>query len=142
MISVSLFLFVQMANFILLIFILNAILYKPIRNILLERKKKIQGFEESIETCQRDADESEQTFKGKMSGARMKGVQEKDALKQAGEEQQRQLTEEISQKAQADLEAVRAQIAKDAGAARDKLKVEIKAFSGAIAEKILGRAVA
>lgn len=36
MISVSPFiLLVQMANFILLIFILNAVLYKPIRNILI-----------------------------------------------------------------------------------------------------------
>ena len=63
MISVSPFLFVQMANFILLIFILNAILYKPIRNSLIERKKKIQDAEEAIEGAKRRADEAGQTFK-------------------------------------------------------------------------------
>ena len=141
MISVSPFLFVQMANFILLIFILNAILYKPIRNSLIERKKKIQGAEEAIEGAKRNADEAGQTFKTKMGDAKMKGHQEKEALKQAGQEEEKRLLDEINQKAQAELEAVRAQIAKDAESARGKLKGEMKGFSAAIAEKILGRAV-
>lgn len=141
MISVSPFLFVQMANFILLIFILNAILYKPIRNSLIERKKKIQGAEEAIEGAKRSADEAGQTFKTKMGDAKMKGHQEKEALKQAGQEEEKRLVDEINQKAQAELEAVRAQIAKDAESARGKLKGEMKGFSAAIAEKILGRAV-
>jgi len=134
-------LFVQMANFIVLIFILNAVLYKPIRNILIERKKKTQGLQGAIEGCQRGVAESEQTFKAKMSEARTKGVQEKEALKQAGQEEERQFIDEINQKAQADLETVRAQIAKDAEDVRGKLKSEADAFSAAIAEKILGRAV-
>jgi F-type H+-transporting ATPase subunit b len=141
MISVSPFLFVQMANFILLIFILNAILYKPIRNSLIARKKKIQDANEAIEGAKRSADEAGQTFKTKMGDAKMKGHQEKEALKQAGQEEEKRLVAEINQKAQAELEAVRAQIAKDAESARGQLKGEIKAFSAAIAEKILGRAV-
>ncbi len=141
MIEVSPFLFVQMVNFILLIFILNAILYKPIRNILIERKKKVQGLEESIESSQSDAAESGQAFKAKMGEAKMKGYQEKQALKEAGQEEENRLIEEINQEAQADLEAVRAQIAKDAEAAKGKLQAEVKVFSATIAEKILGRAV-
>lgn len=141
MISVDWTLFLQMANFIALIFILNAVLYKPIRKILIERKKKIQGAEESIKGDQQDAAETMQTFQTKIGEAKMKGHQQKEALKEAGQKEERRLVDEINQKAQADLEAVRVQIAKDAGAARDKLKSEVKAFSSAIAEKILGRAV-
>jgi len=134
-------LFLQMGNFILLIFIMNAILYKPIRRMLMERKKKIQGYKEGIEGFERDASESEQTFQAKISEARQQGVQEKEGLKQVGEEEERRITTEINEKAQAELEAVRAQIAKDAENARRGLKKDIKAFSAAIAEKILGRAV-
>lgn len=141
MISVDISLFIQMANFIFLIFILNAILYRPIRNMLIERKKKIQGYEEDIGAFQRGAAESEETFQAKISEAKMKGVHEKETLKQAGQEEEKRLISEINQKAQADLETVRAQIAKDAEDARRRLKAEIKAFSAAIAEKILGRAV-
>jgi F-type H+-transporting ATPase subunit b len=134
-------LFVQIANFIVLIIILNVILYKPVRQILIERKKRIQGYKEGIETLQRDSSESEQTFQAKISGARQQGVQEKDALKQTGQEEEKRLVDEINQKAQAELEAARAQIAKDAEDARRGLEVEVKAFSAAISEKILGRAV-
>ena len=141
MISVDYTLFIQMANFIMLIFILNAILYKPIRKILIERKKKIQGYKEGIEGLQRDASESEETFQAKIGEAKTKGFQEKETLKQTGQEEEKQLISEINQKAQTELEAVRGQIAKDAEVARRGLQRDIKVFSAAIAEKILGRAV-
>lgn len=134
-------LFVQIGNFILLIFIMNAILYKPIRQILIERKRKVQGYKEGIEAIQRDASESEQSFQAKVSEARQQGVQQKEALKQTGQEEEKRLIDEINQKAQAELEVVRAQIAKDAEDARRGLEKEIETFSGTIAEKILGRAV-
>jgi F-type H+-transporting ATPase subunit b len=141
MIDVGGFLFVQMANFILLILILNAILYKPIRNILIERKKKIQGAEQAIEALQGGAAESEQTFQAKVGEAKTKGFQEKEAMQQDGQEEEKRLINELNEKAQADLEEVRAQIVKDAEAARAKLKGEVETFSAAIAQKILGRAV-
>ncbi len=141
MISVDYTFFIQMANFIFLIFIMNAILYKPIRKILIERKKKIQGYKEGIEGLQRDASEKEETFQAKIGEAKVQGFQEKEALKQTGQEEEKQLISEINQKAQAELEAVRGQIAKDAEVARRGLQRDIKVFSAAIAEKILGRAV-
>ena len=134
-------LFVQMGNFILLIFILNAILYKPIRQILIERKNKIQGYKEGIDTLQQDASESEKSFQANISEARQQGVREKENLKQAGQDEEKQITDEINRKAQAELEAVRAQIVKDAEDARRGLEKEIEVFSGTIVEKILGRAV-
>ena len=134
-------LFLQMGNFILLIFILNAILYKPIRQILIERKNKIQGYKEGIDTLQQDASESEKSFQANISEARQQGVREKEALKQTGQEEEKQITDEINRKAQAELEAVRAQIVKDAEDARRGLEKEIEVFSGTIFEKILGRAV-
>ena len=141
MISVDSSVFIQMANFVVLIFILNAILYKPIRKILIERKKKIQGYEEGIQALHDDAAESEQTFQAKVGEAKTKGFQEKEALKQAGQEEEKRLIDELNEKAQADLEAVRAQIAKDAEDARSRLQADTEAFSAAIVEKILGRAV-
>jgi F-type H+-transporting ATPase subunit b len=134
-------LLVQMANFILLIFILNAVLYKPIRKILLERKKKIAGMEQAVASAQEGAAESQQAFKVKMSEAKMKGHQEKEALKEAARAEERKLVAEISEMAAKDLEAVRAQIAKQAQEAKKKLQGEIETFSASIAEKILGRAV-
>jgi F-type H+-transporting ATPase subunit b len=134
-------LFLQIANFLVLIFVLNAILYKPIRRILAERQAKIRGLEEGISTAQNEAVEAQQNFKEKMSGARAKGNEEKDKLKQAGEEEQKRIIGEVNEATQKELENVRTQLAKDMEQAKSKLQDEIKSYSASIAEKILGRAV-
>jgi membrane protein implicated in regulation of membrane protease activity len=41
---------IQIINFLLIIWILNLILYRPIRNIVRQRKEKIDGLELIIET--------------------------------------------------------------------------------------------
>lgn len=134
-------LLLQIANFIILILLLNAVLYKPIRNMLIERQKTINRFEDEINTAQQAAADSEDAFKTQIGDAKMKGFKEKEALKESGENEEKRLINELNEKAQAELEAVRTQIAKDAAAARDKLKAQAQAFSVAIAEKILGRSV-
>ncbi len=134
-------LFLQIANFLVLIFVLNVILYKPIRKILAERQAKIRGLEEGISTAENEAVEAQKSFKEKMSSARAKGNEEKDKFKQAGEEEQKRIIGEVNEAAQKELENVRAQVAKDVEQAKSKLQDEIKGYSAAIAEKILGRAV-
>ncbi len=134
-------LLLQLVNFIALIIILNAVCYKPIRSILTERKKKIQGYEQDIDALQQEADESDQTFQTKMGEAKAKGFQEQEALKESGHEEEKRLIDEINQKAQADLAAVRTQVAKEAEDARRSLKADVEVFSAAIAQRILGRAV-
>jgi F-type H+-transporting ATPase subunit b len=134
-------LLLQIANFIVLILILNAVLYKPIRKILIERQKTINRFEGDIDTLQTGTAESDEAFTSGIGAAKTKGFKEKEALKEAAQEEEKRLIQEINEKAQADLAAVRAQIAKEAESARDKLRAQAGAFSAAIAEKILGRSV-
>jgi len=134
-------LFLQIANFLVLVFILNAVLYKPIRKILADRQAKIRGLEAGISTAENEAVEAENSFKEKMSGARVKGNEEKDKFKQAGEEEQKRIIGEVNEASQKELENVRAQVVKDVEQAKSKLQEEIKGYSAAIAEKILGRAV-
>lgn len=134
-------LFIQIVNFILIIWILNIVLYKPIRNILIQRKEKIAGLGQNIETITRDAKEKDDAFALGIKEARNKGLKEKEALLQEGADEERDIIENINQKAQADLAEVREKIVKDAEDVRASLQQEIDAFAKAIGEKILGRAV-
>ena len=45
MVNIDGTLFVQIANFIILIFVLNSVLYRPIRKILKEREEKVNGLD-------------------------------------------------------------------------------------------------
>lgn len=141
MISVDGSLFIQMVNFLVLIWVLNLVLYKPIRNILRERKEKISGLEDGIETLNQQAKESEIAYADGLKKARIAGLKEKEALVQAAVEDEKRVIEGINKKAQAQLEAVREKIAADANEARKSLEKEIDAFAKAIGQKILGRAV-
>ena len=57
MVSIDGSLIIQIVNFIFLIWILNVVLYKPIRKVLIQRKEKIAGLEQKIDTAGNDIKE-------------------------------------------------------------------------------------
>ena len=131
----------QMANFLILMWILNIILYKPIRNVLIQRKKKVSGLEESIVASQKDVKDKEEAFMVGIRDARAKGLKQKEALISEATEEEKQIIARINEKAQENLAEVRGQISQEALAARDSLMQEIDGFAEAIGQKILGRAI-
>jgi F-type H+-transporting ATPase subunit b len=134
-------LFVQIANFLIIVWVLNIILFRPIRNILIQRKERIASLEQNIETSDKGAKEKDEAFDSGIREARAKGLNEKNALLQEATDQEKEIIDKINQKAQADLAEVRKKIAKDAEAVRASLQKEIDTFANAIGEKILGRAL-
>ena len=134
-------LIIQIANFLLIIWIMNLILYRPIRNILRQRREKIEGLELSIETYNENAQEKDDAFAAGIKEARASGLKEKETLLQAAVEEEKQIVEKVNAKAQAELADIRKKISKDADAARASLQEKVDEFSDEICQKILGRAV-
>ncbi len=134
-------LFIQIVNFLFLVWVLNVLLYRPIRNILIQRKEKFSNLEQNIETLSSIAHEKDRAFTAGIKEARARGLKAKEALMQAAADEEREVIEKINKKAQADLAEVRKKIAKDAETVRASLQQEIDAFADAIGEKIIGRAI-
>ncbi len=134
-------LLVQIANFLIIIWLLNIVLYKPIRNILIQRKEKITSLEQNIDKLNGDSAEKDEAYLAGIKDARAKGLNEKDALMKEGAEEEKKIIEQINQKAHANLAEVRENITKEAQNVRESLNKEIDTFANAISEKILGRAV-
>ncbi len=132
---------IQIVNFILLIWVMNTVLYRPIRNMLLKRKEKVDGLENAIGQCDKDVKEKDEAYLAGIRTARAKGLKEKEAMTLAAEEEEKNIIGKINEKAQADLAKAKERIAKDAEAVRISLLKEIDAFATQIGEKILGRAV-
>ena len=141
MISVDGSLFIQIVNFVFLIWILNIVLYKPIRKILQQRKEKISGFEKNIQTSLRDAKEKDESLLAGIKAAREMGLKEKEALMNSAVEDEGRIIRAIQKKAEEELTKVRQQIEKDADSARVALQEEIDNFAEAIGQKMLGRSV-
>jgi F-type H+-transporting ATPase subunit b len=141
MVNVDVSLFIQIVNFIVLIWVLNLVLYKPIRKILIQRKEKVLALQQGAETSLEEARAREAAFDQGIKAARARGLKEKDSfLQEAGEEEKR-IVGEINAKAQAELAAVREKISRDAEAVRAALQEEVEGFAKAIGQKILGRAI-
>jgi F-type H+-transporting ATPase subunit b len=141
MIKVDGSLFIQMVNFLFLIWIMNVILYKPIRNVLVRRKEKMGGLELNIATAVNDAKEKEKAFVNGIKEARSRGMKKKDEMIQEAAQEEKRIVEEINQKAQANMMEIREKISREAESVQASLQKEIDSFAHAIGEKILGRAI-
>ncbi|RPH52873.1 MAG: ATPase [Desulfobacteraceae bacterium] len=141
MINVDKSVFIQIINFLFLIWAMNVVLYKPIRKILLQRKEKIAGLEQSIENFGKNAQEKEDAYASGIKEARAKGQKEKEALLLSAQNEEKQLIEKINKKAQEDLVQMRNKIAKDTESVRSSLQNEVDTFAAAIGQKILGRVI-
>ena len=133
--------FIQIINFVFLIWVLNILLYRPIRKIIAQRKEKIEGLELSIETSDKDALEKDEAFVAGIKEARARGFKEKEALMQEAADEEKKIIAGINSKAQAELAEVREKIKSEAEVAREALQNEVDNFANLICQKILGRAV-
>jgi F-type H+-transporting ATPase subunit b len=141
MISIDGSVFIQIINFIFLIWAMNMVLYKPIRKMLLQRKDKFSHLDQSIESCNSQVQEKESAFAAGIKDARSRGLKEKELLISSAFEEEKQVIEKINSRAQAELAEIKNRIASDAGSVRDALQKELGSLVTAISQKILGRAV-
>ena len=141
MIKIDISLGIQIVNFLFLIWVLNLILYRPIRDILIKRNEKINGLEQGIDAFKRDTKEKEEAFADGIKEARAKGLKEKEDLITAASDEEKKIIEGINEEAQANLAKIREEIAKDTEAVRASLEQEVDEFAKSIGQKILGRAV-
>ncbi len=141
MIKIDGSLFIQIVNFLFLIWVLNVVLYRPIRNVLAKREEKVTGLETDISSFSTGATEKDEAYRTGIKDARIKGVQEKEKQVQAAEEEEKEIINKINQQAQANLAAVREKVKKEADDVRSSLLQEVDTFATQISEKILGRRV-
>ena len=140
MVDINWTVWVQIANFLILIFVLNIVCYKPIRKILLARKEKIDSLNSSIDSTSKEAQTKDKAFGQGLKAARSKGQAEKEALMLAASDEEKAIIARINDKARQDLAAIKDQIAKDTEVVKSALEKDVDSFADAITQKILGRA--
>ncbi len=141
MIDINVSLFIQMANFLVFLFLMNLVLYRPIRRIVAQRKKLVSERQEGIESLEAQAQASLLEYDRRLQDARRTGVQRIQELKAAGYEQEKELLRQSSEQTAAMVQQLREKIQKDIAVARKDLKQQVKSFSADLAQKILGRKI-
>jgi len=141
MINPDITLFIQMVNFLILLFVLNLILFRPIRNIIKERNQIIQNFNSDITSLTDEAQDSMERFEQKVLEAKKEGMARVNNMKGEGEQAEAELIAVTNTEVQAKIEEARQKVASDIQEARTQLQAQVQAFSVAVTEKVLGRSI-
>jgi len=126
-------------NFLLLVFLLNLVLFRPIRRILKERQAKLDAQAADIGLMQTQGQGLASEIKEKLAAARREGAGAREALKQEGAAAETALLAEVKRETALEWSRVEQQIKDDLARAREALKAQIQSFAQMLAAKILGR---
>jgi F-type H+-transporting ATPase subunit b len=141
MIDIDITLLIQMVNIFVLMFLLNAIIYKPVRKILRDRATKLQGMQDIVIKLQENARSRQEEVDKKMAVASGKAKAAIDAARAgaqaAGDEKLAAIKAEADAEKNTQLAEVKGQIV----SAGKELQANLDGFATAMASKILGRSI-
>jgi len=130
---------IQFVNFFILMAALNFLLYRPLRNILRQRKESVEGSLQAAQALEGQIEEKMTRYQQQLQEAKAKGNQERSAMRQAAAEEEAKILGAAHEAATEMVKSVKGQVAAEAGAASKALKAETEAIAGQIATKVLGR---
>ncbi|MEJ2090604.1 MAG: ATP synthase F0 subunit B [Syntrophobacterales bacterium] len=139
MIELDWTLLVQIINFLVLVFLLNMVLYRPIRRIILARQARLTGYEEDIAGLEDNQQGVLGEVDQQLAAARREGLGLREKLRQEGSQEESSLLEQVKKEVDAEWTKVEAKIKKDMAKARKTLQDQAQDFATALSAKILGR---
>lgn len=131
--------FIQLANFLVTIFVLNTFLIRPIRSQIKERADFMAGRMGEIEKFGEQAEGKLAAYEKALDEARKGAMEVRTLCKSEAGAEETKLMEAANQQAAATLKAAREAIAVQAKEAMGKLSAEVNAFAKLAATKILGQ---
>ena len=141
MLELNSYLILQMVNFLVLLWILNRFLYKPILEIMDKRKGRITDSENRVAELEQSTTEKWESYQSKLQEARIEANTEKERIKGEGVEAERSLLEQVRNEASKQVEQARSEIQAETERAKDYLKSQSDVIAEEIAQKILGRSL-
>ena len=139
MIDIDWTLYAQIINFLLLVFLLNVVLFRPIRKALKDRQAKLLAQETEINVLTDKGRSLEDEIREELAAARRAGAGAWETLKQEGAQAEATLLEEVKRQAELEWATVEKKIKADMAKARASLQTQAQSFAQLLATKILGR---
>lgn len=132
---------VMLVGFVLLIFPLNALIYRPIFQALDERADKISGARDRSTQLQAEADGVLDRYETSVREARAESERARQEQLARARDEQKRLTDEARSEAERNLESARADLRRSLEESRATLRSSAEDLAQAAAEQILGRSL-
>jgi F-type H+-transporting ATPase subunit b len=134
-------LWIQIVTFLILIFILNLLLYKPILAIIDRRKKQLEELENEIKLFKESVDKRAAEYDEKLKQAKTKASELKKEIIKEGDNQAKSIIDAVRNEIPLMTQEFQQKMDKEIQAARQILESQSRKLSLEIAEKVLGRSV-
>jgi F-type H+-transporting ATPase subunit b len=141
MVTLDYTILVQMANFILLIFILNVLLYKPILSIIGKRKSQMEESDSEVKRLSQTVEQKLAEYENKVRLAKLEAMEQRNAIVKEGTDLAKGIIDAVRNEIPAMMEQFNAKMGKEVDAARAILRSQSQKISLDIAEKVLGRSI-
>lgn len=133
--------FFQIGNFLLLLLLLNIVLFRPIRRIMIRRDEELDSLQKSIENYQGRSEQNEKNIEEGMVLARKDGFAVKEKLKGTGLEEEKVVLQGANSSVEEKLGKAKSELEMKMADVRKALEDQVAGFSTELAEKILGRSI-
>lgn len=140
MIDLNISAIIQIINFLIVLAILNAILYRPIRAVIRKRAQRMEAQLLDIENFSAQAEQKMASYSEALSVAQQKGTEIRTQLKAEGYQEEAALLEDINKQAARELKSAREDAAAQVRAALDSLKSRVNGYAKKVTEKVVGLA--
>ena len=134
-------LLIQMANFLILLFLLNMFLYKPIRDILAKRNGEFEKLTRLVEEMRKQMEERQRRIEEALAQAKKLGATEKESLKEEAVKYEKELLTQTYKAVEQKLAKAKSELEKRLKSIKAELQKEVDLLSKELAERILGRRV-
>ena len=129
----------QLVTFLVLVFLLNMVLFRPIREALKARQARMDAQKSDIDFMETTGQGVDRETKDKLAAARREGTEARESLKQKGSEAEAALLEGIKREVDQEWSQVEGRIKSEVAQARKSLQTQTQSFAQLLATKILGR---
>jgi len=141
MITIDITVIIQIINILILIVVMNAVLYKPVRTALAKRKEKLADLGNAIDTFKKNAELRKEEISRKLNDARSKAKEEIEKAKGTAQASTAESLAKVRQEALANKTTQLDEIQKQFTDAQQQLSGQIESFASEMAAKVMGRSI-
>ena len=141
MINLDLAFVFQLVNFLVLVLVLNAFLYKPIRKVLSDRAEQVRDAKAKAVDVDQEVQAKVALYEARLREVKAKAAEERTAMIKEAQAEEAALVEKSRTEAAASLAAIKKRITDEAADAKNLLREQAQGLSLQICEKVLGRSL-
>jgi F-type H+-transporting ATPase subunit b len=133
--------FYQLANFIILIIVLNYILYKPLLRILDARNEKLAASDQEVKDLNTAVDKKVAEYEEKIRQAKLEAMNQRNEIQKDGSDQAKLVIDATRTELAKIMEEFQGKLDQEIAQAKLVLKNQSAGISSEIAAKVLGRSL-